>query len=46
MDLGKVGSFSGVVVPAVCVGAATCAVAYIIWGPEYFFKKRGNDVVW
>ena len=39
---GRGGSISGVIVPAVCVGTAACVVAYIIWGPEQFFRKRGN----
>ena len=41
MDTGRVAG-SGLIVPAVCIGAAACAIAYIVWGPDRFFKKRGK----
>ena len=34
------------VVPAVCVGIAACAAAiYVLWGPDYLFRKKGRAVV-
>lgn len=41
LSAGSSNSFSSVVVPTVCVGAAVCVVAYVVWGPDYFLKKRG-----
>lgn len=32
---------SAAIVSAACVGAALCTV-YVIWGPDHFFRKRGE----
>ena len=43
MDFSSAVSTSTIATAAACLGAVVVGV-YIVWGPDFFFKKKGDDV--
>ncbi len=44
MDFSSAYSTSTVATAAACLGAVVVGV-YVVWGPDFFFRKRGDVVI-